>query len=334
MVIEAGAAVLGEPSMEAGNTSDTPPTEPSVENGSIAEGQELENGQQPNLEENTTGLSEDNLAFLQSKGYKGSEDLDKIVTSYNELEKLHSQSIITPETDDFTDESWDKFGKRVGAPEAVDAYEFEMPDLPDNVVYDQSLADDFKQIAHKYKVTTAQAQGMHNDFSKVFTDRQTGFQESTQESIGQAGQTLSNEWGGSPEHPQYKQNVSDAFKSMNATPGLIDAYVRAGILREVPGSKGQYNPTDASVVMAHAAHGAALMSEPSGEFDPVATGQNNPFSKENENMTKQGQIMRQDPELARALIKQAGKDPATYSLQLRFGVLNNGNCSIVGRCCS
>ena len=313
MVNEAGAAVLGEPSVEAGNTGDTPPIEAPGENGSIPEGNEQGN---EHLEDagNTPSLSEDNLAFLQSKGFNGPEDLDGIATSYREMEKLHSQQKITPETDDFTDEGWDKFGKRVGVPDAVDGYVFDAPDLPDNVVYDQSLADDFKTIAHKYKVTPAQAKGIHNDFSKIFTDRQVGYHETTQESITQTGQTLVNEWGGSADHPQYKQAIADAFKSMKNTPGLIDAYKRAGILKELPDQPGQYNPTDAAVVMAHAQHGAALMSEPNGEFDPVATGQSNPFSEKHFDMTKQGQILKKDPELARALIKQAGKDPKLYSL--------------------
>lgn len=310
---EAGAAVLGVE--QPGNTDVTPPSDPSGENGFIPENNDQLNPNEPAPNDlDAPGLSEDNAAFLQSKGYKGVEDFDKVVTSYNELEKLHSSAIITPETDDFTSPDWDKFGKRVGALDTADAYSFEAPpDLPDNVVYDASLSDDFKPIAHKYKLTVQQAKGIHDDFSGVFANRQVDQFNGQNDSIKQAGQNLANEYGGSANHPQFQQAMTDAFKSMNATPGLIDAYVRKGILVEIPGKPGQYNPTDETVVMAHASHGAALMNEP-GDFDIPKGNQNNPFAADTLNLTEQGKIIRSNPKTARALVIQAGKDPKLYQL--------------------
>ncbi|MEC5422119.1 phage scaffolding protein [Virgibacillus sp. C22-A2] len=42
--------------------------------------------------------------------------------------------------------------------------------------------------------------------------------------------------------------------------------------------------------------------------------QKNPFSKDDFNMTEQGQLIRNEPDKARDLIKQAGKNPALYGL--------------------
>lgn len=50
-----------------------------------------------------------------------------------------------------------------------------------------------------------------------------------------------------------------------------------------------------------------------GQGDPKGKVKN-PFTKENFNMTEQGQLVRNDPDEARKLITQAGGDPAKYGL--------------------
>nr|BDD44477.1 scaffold protein [Bacilli bacterium]BDD44721.1 scaffold protein [bacterium] len=49
-----------------------------------------------------------------------------------------------------------------------------------------------------------------------------------------------------------------------------------------------------------------------GNNEPKAP--NNPFSKDSFNMTEQGQLIRNDPDKARELIKQAGGNPALFGL--------------------
>lgn len=51
---------------------------------------------------------------------------------------------------------------------------------------------------------------------------------------------------------------------------------------------------------------------PGKEGDPKPT--KNPFSKEQRNLTEQGQLIRNNPDEARKLITQAGGDPAKYGL--------------------
>ena len=53
-------------------------------------------------------------------------------------------------------------------------------------------------------------------------------------------------------------------------------------------------------------------NEPTDGNDPEP--KDNPFKPDSLNLTKQGELVRNDPEKARRLIKAAGKDPANYNL--------------------
>jgi hypothetical protein len=90
--------------------------------------------------------------------------------------------------------------------------------------------------------------------------------------------------------------------------GLKDALVKGGLLTADGGVR------NATLAFALARVGKELFSE-----DSFATGDgagviSNPWAKETSNLTEQGRLVRQDPDKARALIRAAGQNPATYGL--------------------
>lgn len=254
---------------------------------------------------------EDNRRYAETKGLKSMDDM---VKSYRNLETKLGQGLqMKPEGEngDFTPEQWAEFGKKVGAPESKDFYEFQRPEIPDNVAYDEPLEHGFKDVAHKYKLTKQQANGVYKDMAKMMVDNQLQGSQVVDQLAGRAHSELEREWGGS-DSPVYQENAKAAFQNIKQTPGLLEAYEQAGLL--VRNGSG-YNPTSSALVMHHASMANATMKEPGG-FDGFkgGSGGTNPFAQGSENFTAQGQLVKTDPDKARAYIRQAGGNPSDYGL--------------------
>ena len=257
-------------------------------------------------------LSEDEKKFAASKGWKSPTDF---VNGYRELNKRFSGG-LQPEVGDngdLTPEQWDEFGKRIGAPEKAEFYEFQRPDIPENVHYDADLENIFKEAVHSVRGTKAQANGIYKKVAKYLVDRQLEGAQSVRENMNNAYRELTNEYGG-PDSPSLKDAMQQAFRSIKSTPGLLEAYQRMGVL--IPaGEHGQYHFTDASIIRHHINSGSALYSESDGLSDiDGSTADKNPWVKGQENITAQGRIVKENPQLAARLMRQAGADPSEYGL--------------------
>ena len=288
---------------ESGDSGNTPPAGNPTDNGGAtpdgSDGGSANNSLISGLQD------EDNRRYAETKGLKSMDDM---VKSYRNLETKLGQGLqMKPEGEngDFTPEQWTEFGKKVGAPESADHYEFHRPEVPDYVSYDEPLEDGFRKVSHKYKLTKAQAAGVHKEMTEMLVNQQLQGREQIGQLAGRAHRELEREWGGA-ESPVYQEKTRAAFQNIKSTPGLLEAYEQAGLL--VRNGNG-YNPTSSALVMHHAQMADATMKE-SGGFDGMRSGtQNNPFAKGSEDLTRQGQLVRQDPDLARALARQAGIDP-------------------------
>ncbi|TIM18712.1 MAG: hypothetical protein E5Y61_35080, partial [Mesorhizobium sp.] len=97
------------------------------------------------------GLSEGNRKLAETKGWTKPESLDRVLTSYAELERQQGESLRIPAADAAA-EDWDRFHARL--PEAMrpltspDKVEYRRPDgLPENFAYSDELANASKAWA-------------------------------------------------------------------------------------------------------------------------------------------------------------------------------------------
>ncbi len=306
------------PAANAGNTGTPNNADNSSNDGSLAPNQGFAGGQgndNSNLNPSNdflTSLSEENRRLVQAKNWNTPDD---VVRGYAASESRMSQGLqLKPEGEDgqFTPEQWDQFGRKVGAPEKADYYQFDRPDVPDYVAYDEGMENGFRETVHKYKLTKAQAAGVYADMSKMMVGQQQSGYEGVRQNMAKANEMISTEYGGS-DSPMYRDSVQMAFESIKNTPGLLEAYQRAGLL--VPAGDGKYHVTDASIVFAHANAGSAMLTEGQG-FNRMdgSTAGSNPFDPNNENLGAQGKIINEDPRRAASLIRQAGLNPAEYGI--------------------
>lgn len=249
------------------------------------------------------GLSQENRALVEAKKWGSSEDAIK---SYRELEAHVGKALTVPGAD-APAEDWDKLWSKLGRPEKPDGYQLKVDrtNLPAEFPYDENLAIEFRTMAHEAGLSPSQAQKLHDRFVAQQAKSFTGIGEAAAKREGDAHRELVGKWG-DPATPAFKQNVELMSRAV-AQLGISDSLKAAGLLAP----DGAVRDAKLSFALAHI--GKELYAE-----DTMATGAggvlDNPFSAQSENLTKQGKLIREDPEKARALIRAAGLDPATYKL--------------------
>jgi hypothetical protein len=253
----------------------------------------------------TSGLQiEDNRKTVAAKGWK---DPDTAIGSYRELERyatdLKSKALVPPK-DDASPDDWNAFWSKLGRPEKPEAYEFKLPEgLPDNLPYDGKTATEFKVWAHEAGLTPKQAQAVHDKYVGKLASTLTAKAEADSKAANDAHETLLKEWGDG-----YKRKQELANRAIRQLGGdeLVGELKSIGAL----GPNGEVITPRLAVALSKT--GEALYAEDTAFGGP--RGMVNPFSDASENLTEQGRIIRNDPDLARAQIRAAGKDPKEWSL--------------------
>jgi len=256
------------------------------------------------------GLSEGNRKLAETKGWNSTEGLDKALTSYVELEQRQGSMIALPAADAPPEEWQEKVLSRL--PEAMrpapspDKIEYKRPEgLPADLPYNDDLATASKQWAVDAKLSSAQAQVIHDGFVKMAAQQVAA----QQAEIGKAVETTHGElvraWG--PQDSEgFKRKHELANRAMKKL-GLVESYKAKGIL--LPDGA----LTEPQIAKAFAEIGERMFREDTVDHGSVPTGVN-PFKEETKNVTQQSAIKKNDPTLARRLIREAGKDPRNFGL--------------------
>jgi hypothetical protein len=113
-------------------------------------------------------LSEGNRKLAETKGWTKPESLDRVFTSYAELERQQGESLRVP-APDASREDWDRFHARL--PEAMrpvtssEKVEYRRPEgLPENFAYSDELANASKAWAVEAGASPRTAQAYHDRF--------------------------------------------------------------------------------------------------------------------------------------------------------------------------
>lgn len=247
---------------------------------------------------------EENRALVEAKQW---QTLDDAIRSYRELEHHASKALKLP-GENATAEDWNKFYSKLGRPESPDKYELKLntETVPQDFPYDETSAIEFRKWAHEAGLTPAQAQSLHDKFVGYQAQSFTASREALAKAEGDAHRAIVGEWG-DPDTSGYRQNVEYLSRAVSQL-GIKESLVKGGLV------SGDGAVLDSKLAFALAKVGKELYGE-----DSVATNANgvlkNPFSDENFNLTEQGRLVREDPRKAAALMRAAGKNPATYGLK-------------------
>jgi hypothetical protein len=236
-------------------------------------------------------------SWVEKKGYKSVEDLAKAGMN---SESLLGSAVRVPAADAKADE-WDKFYARAGRPEKPDAYELKRPEgLPADLPYDEALAGSFKTWAHSAGLNGKQAQTLHDAFATAQAEKAKAHVTAMSKAVEETAAALVKEWG-----PQESEGFKTKHELANRAVkklGLVESFKKSGIIL----ADGAL--TDPALAKAFSAIGEKMFAEDSidGQGSP---GGNNPFKDESFNLTEITALSKSDPDKARRLAREAGKDP-------------------------
>lgn len=257
-----------------------------------------------------SGLSEGNRKLVEAKGWTEPDSIDKVLTSYSELERLQGETLRVP-GEDAKPEDWDKFYSKlpenmrpVSDPEKL---EFKRPEgLPEDLPYNDELASASKSWMTEAKLSPTQAQAMHDKFAGYMADMATAQAQEIAKSVESTHDSLVQDWG--PQNSdKFKENLELANRAMKKL-GLVDAYKSKGIL--LPDG----SLTEPTIAKAFAEIGNAMFKEDT-IGDDGNVGKGNPFKKGangERNLTAISALVKSDPERAKRLAREAGENPEQW----------------------
>lgn len=257
-----------------------------------------------------SGLQDEgNRTLAQTKGWQAPDDA---IRSYKELEgaygKLAGEALKVPGAD-ASPEQIDAFHRRLGRPDAPDGYQFTMPEgAPDNLRYEQKDADRLRQVAHKAGLNPQQAQSLHDAMVTSYAETVQAQAAQVVKAEADATKALEQAWG-APDSTGFQRNAQLADRAIRQLGGtdLKAALMRTGAL----GPAGEVREPAIAVMLAKV--GAQLFTEDTLYAGPSSV--ENPWAGKSFNLTKQGEILRRDPNHARTLIEMAGLKPETYGIR-------------------
>lgn len=250
----------------------------------------------------------DNLATLKAKGWQSPEDA---VKSYRELEVESSKSKLKLPDKDSKPEEVDAFYESLGKPKEAKGYEFKIADtVPEHFPYEEATAEGFKEFAHKTQLLPWQAQALHDWYVdntvKVYNEELGSYKTR----VESAHAAIVKEFG-DPEGAEYKRNVELADRAVRELGGKDKKALRAELI-ELKAITPDGKVMAPQLIMALSRVGKELYSEDK-VYSGIASTQN-PWKTETENLTQQGKIIQEDPEMARQLILAANLDPKKFGL--------------------
>lgn len=264
-----------------------------------------------------SGLDRDSRNWIDANGIGGEsteEILSGLVTKSREMESLIGRSVRLP-GEDATDEDVAGFYDRVTErlrPQDPSGYEYTLPEgMPEDMPYDADFVDAWRQFSHEMKLPSQVSSKAHDWFmqnaAKAVEVQWQQSQRAYDDKLRAASGTLEESWGRAGSET-FKANQEYFHKAVNALGGedLMQELQGAGLIDEFE------QITAPHLVMALSRIGRDHLSE-----DHMATGGaggKNPFADDSKNWGEQNAIIRDDPQLARNLIRAAGKSPQTYKL--------------------
>lgn len=253
-------------------------------------------------------LTDDNRTLVETKEWMkdGSIDLNALADGYRNFE-IHSRQTVKVPGENATADDWNAFYGKLGRPETPDKYELKLNTeaVPEGFPYDEKSAIEFRTWAHEAGLTPAQAQTLHDKFVGVQAGGFTAARDAMAKAEGDTHREIVMQWG-DPDTDGYKQNLEYTSRAIGQL-GLKDELTRLGAL-SVDGAV-----LSPKIAFALSKVGKEMYGEDTTVLNAGGT-ISNPFSAEHENLTQQGQLVRDDPSKARSLIRAAGGNPADYGL--------------------
>lgn len=159
--------------------------------------------------------------YSSEKMWESVKDIPTLLKNYVEAQKYVGGAVKIPKEGEGP-EAWDRFYQKLGRPEAAEGYNFEMPELPGGLEWQDPLVNQFKKTAHVIGLTPKQAQVILNHYAEQVRGEAQGRREETARTL----ETLKQEVG-----PGYEKELAYGQAVLKQIGGqdVIDAINMSGI---------------------------------------------------------------------------------------------------------
>ena len=179
--------------------------------------------------------------YREEKTLSKYQTVGDLAKGHVHLSRMMGNSVKIP-GEDSTDEERNDFYTKLGRPETADKYEYERPDMPEGMAYDENSETAFKQLAHDQGLTQQQVGSILDFYNKFALDSQIDQKLHMDEAYFKGEAALQKEWG----MKGYDRNVSIAQRAMKefggpelekllsedprgSHPALIKAFYKMGL---------------------------------------------------------------------------------------------------------
>jgi len=170
----------------------------------------------------------------------GKPKVEDLGRSYLNLEKLLGREKVPVPVDDNDEEGWNRWYAATGRPEAPDKYEFERPDLPQDLQYDEDTEKSFREWAHINGLNKKQAKNLYDAYVKTQVERHAAWHNGQKQSRAKIEGDLRREYGNQYDgkvnlaktairefaDPDYLAWLDES--GMGNDPRMIRAWIRVG----------------------------------------------------------------------------------------------------------
>lgn len=135
-------------------------------------------------------LDSDAQLLIKNKGWKSPNDLAK---GYMNIEKVASSKNIVQPKDDAPEAEWNAYYEKLGRPKKSDEYKFTKPENAE--YYDEGLATQFRNVAHKLGLTSKQAAALHDELAVYMNNTVAEQIKVTEANTAEIEANLRQKWG-------------------------------------------------------------------------------------------------------------------------------------------
>lgn len=119
-----------------------------------------------------------------------------------------SQNAVQIPGDDAAEEEWATFYNALGRPESPDDYDFQKPELPEGMPYDESREGKMRRVLHSLGINQKQAKGLWDALHEDGVDAWNEIQAQRKAAHDHAVNGLKEKWG-----DQYEERAERAYRA-------------------------------------------------------------------------------------------------------------------------
>lgn len=125
----------------------------------------------------------------------GKPKIEDMGRSYKSLEQLLGREKVPVPVDDEDEEGWNRWYAATGRPEDPEKYEFNRPDLPQDLPYDEEAEKAFRTWAHANGLNKRQAGNLYEAYVKTQVERHSAWHNGQKQSRAKVEADLRREYG-------------------------------------------------------------------------------------------------------------------------------------------